>query len=206
MSEVHMTKAEMVARFVKRSAGLAKSLTEKAQEEYVDAAYRYGVATGLSGSLSEGLWTLAITDGTATYDYDDYVYEVRKGTRIGTTAIDEYTRKDQFEHDYSGTASEAKPCAVLYWGRTAKFYPTPDASYTVTVPARMLPTVTLPTEGINDHNHAMAVICEAVRELAADNKATQLKLESQGELDFYMTRLNRRSNSRARERAGGLSF
>jgi hypothetical protein len=201
-----MDKVAMREKFSKRAAGLANDLDSAGIDLYLDAAFQYGVAAEVSGSLVEGIWEFDTVASQDYIDYESHVYEVRKGCRRAGTLISEYRRVEVFKNEQDQDASEGAPQAVLFYGRQAIFAPVPDAVYAITVPARLYPEEGLTSAGLENHNHAMAVICEAIVELAEDFSKDPLKQRAEASLAKYLRRLRGPSNSRTKERAGGLSF
>lgn len=201
-----MNRSDMRTTFKERTGNLADSLPDDVIETRLNRAYQYGVAAEVPGSLTEGEWSVTTQDTVATYDYDDEVYEVRDGARIGTTWLSMYFRKSQFEYDHSSTSSNSKPYAALFYGRQVKFYPTPDDEYTMTVPARLYPDTSIPSAGLTNHNHAMAVVCEAAREFLMENDEADKAARQAADLAIYLSRLRGASLGRVRERRARLSF
>ncbi len=200
-----MDLAAMRAKFVTRSATSTSQWVDADIDTFLNASYQYAIAAQVPGSITDGEWTIATVSGTAAYTYPNTIYEVKGIARTDRGQIDTRFRKGEFDADYSAIASNAKPTAVLFYGRSAQFYPTPNDVYTITVPARLTPAV-LDSDGLVNHNHAMAVVCDAVREYAEDKDIDEMVGTQALALDRYLGALKTQSLARPRERAEGLSF
>lgn len=196
----------MHLKFKERTGNQAESMAPLEIAAFLNGAYQYGIPAEIPGGLTEGEWSVTTEDAVATYDYDDEVYEVRNGARIGTSWLSMYFRKDQFEYDHSSTSSNSKPYAALFYGRQVTFYPTPNGIYTMIVPARLYPSDVLSSDGLANHNHAMAVVCEAAREFFMDNQDSESAKMQATDLAIYLSRLRGASLGRVRERRARLSF
>ena len=200
-----MDLATMQVKFVTRLAGSESDWPEPSINEYLNAAYQYSLAAEIPGSLTDGEWSMTTEDGTAEYDYDDEVYEVKGNGRHSTGAIQTYFRKDAFDSDYANPSAGDKPQAVLLYARTAKFAPVPGDEHVITFPARLFPSI-LTSTGLVNGNHAMAVVCESVRAYAFDFGDDEMAARNATDLSGYLSKIKSQSLARPRERGARLSF
>lgn len=203
----------MRVRFRTIAAGLADSLSDGEIDAFLNRAYQFDVPAGIDGEISETTWTLTTAVGVESYAYPGYVVAPREHAWIqqGGSTIPLWVTSHPviFEDRWAEPdgAANARPVAILFYGRQAKLTPIPDAIYTIEIPARGGPSAAL-TDGtvIANDTHAMCVVHAALGEFFTEIEAGELFATNLTALERYASRLRSVSLSRPRSRVPVRSF
>lgn len=203
----------MRARFIGNAAGLADDLEPGAIDAYLTRAYQFDVPAQIDGEISETTWTLTTADGTEDYAYPAYIVAPGEHAWIndagGSLPLWVTTNPTLFEHRYALPAGseESRPTAILFYGRSAKLAPVPDAAYEIEIPARGGPANALTDGGdVPNDTHAMCVVHAALVEFLTEIGADELVANNMAAMDRYSSRLATVSLARPRSRVPRRSF
>lgn len=203
----------MRARFKGIAAGLADDLTDGEVDAFLNRAYQFDVPAGIDGEISETTWVLSTEVGVESYAYPPYIVAPREHAWIqqtgATIPLWVTSNPTLFEDRWAEPdgAANGRPVAVLFYGRTARFTPVPDAVYSVEIPARGGSATAL-TDGVTVPNdtHAMCVVHAALAEFFTEVEAGELFATNGMALERYASRLQTLSLARPRSRVPVRSF
>lgn len=203
----------MRVRFKAIAAGLADDLSDGEIDAYLNRAYQFDIPAGIDGEISETIWTLTTTASTATYAYPSYVVAPGEHAWIVDSGGENIplwveTEPVVFEHRFSyPDGTEGRPVAVRLYGRSALLSPTPDAEYTIEIPARGGPSTAL-TDGstVENDTHAMCVVHAGLAEFFTEVEAGELFNTNGAALERYASRLQTVSKARPMSRMPARSF
>ena len=192
-----------------RVAGLASALSDNDVDVYLDQTLQYSIPSRVDGMLSDGEWTFPTVASTVSYQLPANVHSPRVPVYVDGDSITTYTRRDQFWVDYDAdTTTESKPTAALIYGggdssvarHSVRFYPIPDAVYTVTGGARVYPTTSIASISDLDDIHALAVVSGSAQEFALNKSEDEIAQREGIRFQDLLGLLRTRSNSPAERR------
>lgn len=203
----------MRVRFRGIAAGLADAMSDGEIDAYLNRAYQFDIPAGIDGEISETTWTLTTVASTETYDYPAYVVAPREHAWIddanGMIPLWVTSNPVLFEDRWAepSGAAEGRPIAVLFYGRTARLTPVPDAVYSIEIPARGGAETAL-TDGatVENDTHAMCVVHAGLAELFTEIEAGELFATNASALERYASRLQTISRARPKSRVPARSF
>ncbi len=207
-----MNLQDMRASFKRRTGGLADGLSDGDVDKYLNHAYQHTIPDLVPGQLTDGVWSLTTIALTDTYAFPDYVHSVRPGLRIGDSFLDLHDRERDFWLRYDPTSVQtAEPDAVLNYGRSLQFRPTPNAEYTVSIPARLYPNaagalLSLTANGLAWYTHANAVIWHGLVEFAEDYDLTAIEARAEAKAGRATSMMTSRGLARSRRRRPRMTF
>lgn len=204
-----MNLATMRSEFSKRVAGLDSALTSTDVDAYLNRAFRYTIPDKVHGMLSDGTWTFDTVASTVEYELPANVHTPRKPVYVDGEPIETYTRREQFWWDYDAdTTDTAEPRAALIYGggdqtyarHLIRFYPIPDAAYTITGGGRLYPAEDMTAATDLNPTHALAIVASAAQEFALDLSVDEIAQREGVRFLDKLSDLRTRSNGPARER------
>lgn len=213
-----MNLTTMRARFQRHTSDLASSLADSEVDEYLNAAYRDRLPAEIGGEFSRGSWNITMTAGTAFYEYPNYVLSVvPRGVHILRSVtdgnlssihfLDCETEPDVFNVvDRTFPAGSGLPDTVLFNKRIATFDPVPDKDYVANIQARVGPSSDLDTDGIEDTNHAMAVVTSAAIEYLMGIGNREAAADQADMYEMYVDLLQTKAYSTPAHRRAARSF
>lgn len=200
-------------RFRGSAAGLADALSGGEVDAFLNRAYQFDIPAGIDGEISETTWLLTTAVGIDTYAYPSHIIAPREHAWIAdsNSYFPLWTNTDPtyFEDRWAEPtgAAQGRPIAVLFYGRSARLTPVPDAIYDVRIPARGGPQTALTDGGsIANDTHAMCVVHAALAEFFTEVEAGELFGTNAGALERYASRLQSISRARAKSRVPVRSF
>lgn len=204
----------MRVRFRTNAAGLADSLSDGDIDAFLNRSYQFDIPAAIDGEISETTWNLTTSIGVETYTYPSHVIAPREHAWISDAAnslIPLWVTSSPvvFEDRWAepAGAAQGRPVAVLFYGRTARLSPVPDAVYTVEIPARGGPQTALTDGGsIANDTHAMCVVHAALAEFFTEVEAGELFATNQAAVERYASRLQTISRARPKSRVPVRSF
>jgi hypothetical protein len=197
-------------RFLEIVSEMAEAVPGAQIDAYFNRAYQFEIPSLVDGEFSETTWELETTASTETYAYPGYIVAPGNHAWIseGSVPITVMSNPVIFEHRfYYPSGTEGQPVAVLFYGRTAKIAPVPDAEYTIEIPSRGGPATAL-TDGssIDNDAHAMAVIYAAAREFYTEIDDADGAMKADAALAMKIDQLRTISGARVRGRIPARSF
>jgi hypothetical protein len=203
----------MRVRFRTIAAGLADSLSDGEIDAFLNRAYQFDIPAAIDGEISETTWDLTTSIGVDEYAYPSNVIAPRENAWItdANSSIPLWVTSNPvvFEDRWADPtgAAPARPIAVLFYGRVARFSPVPDAAYTIEIPARGGPATAL-TDGsvIANDTHAMCVVHAALSEFFTEIEAGELFATNSAAVERYASRLMTISRARPKSRTPARSF
>jgi len=201
--------------------GTASSMSDTEIDVLLNRAYRFGVPTLIPGEMFEGTWEFQAVIAVDTFAYDPHVLYLEtsgarvtiepytlhsdKSTvplRIWTDPVEFYAR---FERD--GDLTSGRPSDVLVYGRSIVIRPgSYGANYYFYFPAKLGPSSDLVTAGLDDENHAMAVVLLAALETAQEKSLDEYEARIKSRLEQYLNPLKEQSLGRGHKRRSRRSF
>lgn len=200
-------------RFLGNAAGLADHLQAGQIDAYLNRAYQYDIPATLDGEISETTWSLSTVASTEDYAYPAYIVAPSEHAWIndsgGAIPLMVTTNPTLFEHRYAypAGAAEGRPTAILFYGRSAKLAPVPNAVYEIEIPSRGGSATALTDGGtIENDTHAMAVVHAGLVEFLTEVGADELAANNSAALERYFGRLVTVSKARPKARVPRRSF
>lgn len=216
-----MNLSRMNVLFKDYVADTAETLTSTTILDFLDRAYQYTIPSDVGGEMSEQLWELETTAGTASYSYPDTLVAPNAGTAyiteyrdtpsttvsVGPYGVRFVTDPASFESWFaSGAASTGIPDTALFYARTVRFSPAPSLDYNVTIPSRGGPTTGIGVTGIANEVHAQAVVFAAAADYLASQEDTTGYALCLQEYERYKEKLQTYAHARPNSRRSGRSF
>ncbi len=203
----------MRVRFRTIAAGLADSLSDGEIDAFLNRAYQFDIPAAIDGEISETTWDLTTSNGVDEYAYPANIIAPRENAWItdSNSSIPLWVTSNPvvFEDRWADPtgAATARPIAVLFYGRSARFSPVPDAAYTIEIPARGGPATAL-SDGsvIANDTHAMCVVHAALSEFFTEVEAGELFATNSAAVERYASRLMTISRARPKSRTPARSF
>ena len=210
-----MDLATMRSKFQDRLGGIASALLDADVDVYLNQIYRFTIPDEVDGMLSDGSWTFDTVASTMEYELPAGVQSPKVPVYVDGDPIATFTRRDQFWLDYDAdTTDTGEPQAALLYGggdqtyarHLVRFYPIPDAVYTITGGGRMYPTADLTVSSDLYTPHALAIVAGAAQEFALDKHLDDIAKREGERFQQLLSQLRTRSRAPVRERRYRRTF
>lgn len=208
----------MRAAFNSYTSDLSSDLSDSEIDEYLNRAYRDRIPAEIDGELFKGIWSLTCTASTESYAFPREVLGVKaRGVYIDSSAtggnlssihwLDVETDWDVWNRDDRHFPPiDGLPNSICFYGRTAYLSPRPSTDYIVQIPARIGPSSGLASTGLDDSNHAMAVVASGAIEflLSVGNRESAADISEL--YSAFVASLGVKSNAQHNHRRPNRSF